>query len=320
MGQVRTVAGDIDSADLGITYAHEHLLISGGMPVTLDRDFLLNDRERAVQDVAAFIKLGGRTLVDMMPCGLGRDPEGLGVISQRTGAHILAATGFHIERYYDSQHWLYHYTAEQIVELFRAEIQEGMDQWGYRGPLVRRTPSRAGLIKVATGYYTWNRNTDKWFEAAAIAHRMTGVPIASHTENGVLGDRQAERLIALGVPASSIIVGHIDKNVDPFVHRELAAMGVFLEYDSPSRLKYGPDLDAVQLIRAAATDGYDGQILLGMDLARRSYYRSHGGGPGLEYLLETFVPRLQAEGLGDTAEKIFNENPARAFSLTTNSW
>lgn len=315
MGRVRTVAGDIDAGDLGTTYAHEHLLISGGMPVMLDKEFLLNNRERAAQDVSAFISLGGRTLVDMMPCGLGRDPEGLRELSRRTGAHILAATGFHTERYYDSQHWLYLYTSEQIAELFRAEIEEGMDQWGYRGPLVQRTVSRAGVIKVASGYYAWNRNTDKWFEAAALAHRMTGAAISSHTENGVLGDRQVQRLTSLGVPPSSIIVGHIDKNVDPFVHRELAGMGVFLEYDSPSRLKYGPDLDAVQLIRAAARHGYDGQILLGMDLARQSYYRSYGGGPGLEYLLETFVPRLRAEGLGDSAEKILKRNPARAFSL-----
>lgn len=148
-----------------------------------------------------------------------------------------------------------------------------------------------------------------------MAHRATGAPIASHTENGVLGDRQAERLMALGVPASSIVIGHMDKNADPYVHRELAGMGVFLEYDSPSRLKYGPDRDAVELIRSATEHGYADHLLLGMDLARRSYYSSYGGGPGLGYLLETFIPRLKAEGLGEAAEQIMVENPARAFAL-----
>ena len=97
----------------------------------------------------------------------------------------------------------------------------------------------------------------------------------------MLGDKQADTLLALGVPAYSIIVGHIDKNADPYVHRDLAARGVFLQYDSPSRLKYGPDADAASLIAAAAQHGYLDQILLGMDLARRSYYPSYGGGPGL---------------------------------------
>ena len=55
----------------------------------------------------------------------------------------------------------------------------------------------------------------------------------------------------------------------------------------------------MSLIRAAAEGGYADHILLGMDLARRSYYTSYGGGPGIAYLLQRFIPRLRAEGLGD---------------------
>jgi predicted metal-dependent phosphotriesterase family hydrolase len=315
MGTVRTVLGDIDSGELGVCYAHEHLLITGGMFVKGDRDFLLDDREKAAEELRSFQAAGGRSAVDMMPGGLGRDPDGLRALSERTGVHLLATTGFHVEKYYDTEHWLYRYSVEEIAELFRAEVQDGMDQGGYRGPLVRRSEARAGVIKVATGYYTWSKNTQKWFEAAAAAQRGTGAPISSHTDNGVLGDRQADTLIGLGVPAEKIIVGHIDKNVDPYVHRDLAARGVFLEYDSPSRLKYGPDQDAVDLIRAAMEGGYGNQILLGMDLARRSYYTSYGGGPGMAYLLERFAPRLRAEGLEEAVELIFTENPRRAFAL-----
>lgn len=312
---VRTVTGDVDASQLGVTYAHEHVLITGGMQVYLDKDFLLNDPARAAADLRDFKAAGGSSLVDMIPCGLGRDPDGLAALSRDTGVQIIAATGFHTERYYDTNHWLYQYPVEQIAELFRAEIEEGMDQWGYRGPLVRRSTAKAGVLKVATGYYSWNNNTDRWFEAAAMAHALTGVPISSHTENGVLGEKQVEALTSRGVPPSSIIIGHIDKNVDPYVHRELAAMGVFLEYDSPARLKYGPDADAVSLIRAAAEGGWADHILLGMDLARRSYYRSYGGGPGITYLLDQFIPRLRAEGLGEVVKQIMIENPARAFAF-----
>lgn len=316
MGTIRTVTGDIDSANGGVWYAHEHLLIAGGPFVKADRDFLLDDRDRMAQELRQFTAAGGRGVVDMMPPGLGRDPNGLRVLSETTGVRIVAATGFHVERYYDTQHWLYHYSTEEIAGLFQAEIEEGMDQFGYRGPIVRRSAARAGVIKVATGYYTWSAQTQAWFEAAAIAQRATGAPIASHTENGSLGERQADALLALGVPADSIVVGHIDKNVDPYVHREIAARGVFLQYDSPSRLKYGPDADAVALIRAAMEGGYGDQILLGLDFARRSYYPAYGGGPGLAYLLDTFVPRLVAEGLEEAVSKIFVTNPARAFSFS----
>lgn len=315
MPLVRTVTGDIEASQLGVTYAHEHLLITGGMQVYLDGDFLLNDPARAAADLSQFKAAGGNSVVDMIPCGLGRDPDGLQVLSRETGVQIIAATGFHTERYYDTNHWLFQYSPEQIAKLFQAEIEDGMDQWGYRGPLVQRSSARAGVLKVATGYYSWNENTDRWFEAAAVAHAATGVPISSHTENGVLGEKQVEALTSRGVAASSIIVGHIDKNVDSYVHRELAAMGAFLEYDSPSRLKYGPDADAVSLIRAAAEGGYADHIVLGMDLARRSYYPSYGGGPGLTYLLEHFLPRLRAEGLGDIVGQIMIENPRRAFAF-----
>lgn len=317
MPTVRTVTGDIDAAELGVCYAHEHLLIVGGMFPRTDRDFLLDDRGHALEDLRPFTALGGRSVVDMIPCGLGRDPEGLRKISEASGVQIVAATGFHAEKWYDTQHWLYHYSTEQIADLFRAEIEDGMDQWGYRGPILNRTAARAGVIKVATGYYTWGRRTETWFEAAALAHHATGATIASHTEDGVLGDKQADTLLAHGVPPQSIVIGHIDKNVDPYVHRDLAARGVFLEYDGPARLKYGPDSDVVKLIAAAAEGGYGGQILLGMDLARRSYYPSYGGGPGLGYLLGVFAPRLEKEGLGEMVHRIFVDNPARAFALAT---
>ncbi len=40
---VRTVLGDIDPSELGVTYAHEHLVIDGGRPVLLEPDFDLSD-------------------------------------------------------------------------------------------------------------------------------------------------------------------------------------------------------------------------------------------------------------------------------------
>ena len=42
MSFVRTVLGDIDPADLGVTYAHEHIVIDGGRPVLLEPDFDLS--------------------------------------------------------------------------------------------------------------------------------------------------------------------------------------------------------------------------------------------------------------------------------------
>jgi hypothetical protein len=59
MAQTRTVTGDVEASELGITYAHEHLLIINGTLTKLDADFALDDRARAAEDIAEFAALGG---------------------------------------------------------------------------------------------------------------------------------------------------------------------------------------------------------------------------------------------------------------------
>ena len=64
---VRTVLGDVDAAALGVTYAHEHLVIDGGRPVQLFPDFRLDSVENAVAELAPARALGLRAVVDAMP-------------------------------------------------------------------------------------------------------------------------------------------------------------------------------------------------------------------------------------------------------------
>lgn len=313
----RTVLGDIAPGALGVCYSHEHLLISPSLTTRRDPDLRLDDIDVMAGEVAQFKSLGGQTLVDMMPGGIGREPTGLRTLSERCGVHVIATTGFHLEKYYDESHWLYHYSVEEISDLFAREITDGMDRFGYRGPIVDRMSARAGVIKCATDYYRWTGLTEKWFEAAAMAAVRTGASISTHTEYGSLALQQIDRLIGFGVPLDSIIIGHVDKNPDLGLHRELAATGVFLEYDGASRVKYHPDSAIIALLAQAAELSYDRQILLGTDLARRSYYPSYGGGPGLAYLMSTFMPRLRDEGFGDLQQKVLVDNPARAFCFAS---
>jgi predicted metal-dependent phosphotriesterase family hydrolase len=63
---VRTVLGDVRAADLGVTYAHEHLVIDGGRPVEMSKDFLLADVDRLGEELAAARSAGLEAAVDMM--------------------------------------------------------------------------------------------------------------------------------------------------------------------------------------------------------------------------------------------------------------
>jgi phosphotriesterase-related protein len=58
--------------------------------------------------------------------------------------------------------------------------------------------------------------------------------------------------------------------------------------------------------------GYGTSLLIGNDLGRPSYWRAYGGGPGLDYVLTTFVPRLALEGFSqDEIDTLLIHNPRR---------
>jgi len=61
---VRTVLGDIDPADLGVTYAHEHVVIDGGRPVLMYPDFDLSDVDAMTTEIREAAALGLRAVVD----------------------------------------------------------------------------------------------------------------------------------------------------------------------------------------------------------------------------------------------------------------
>ena len=55
-----------------------------------------------------------------------------------------------------------------------------------------------------------------------------------------------------------------------------------------------------------------GLIQLGNDLGRPSYWRSYGGGPGLDFILTQFVPRLLSQGIEQHfIDEMLINNPRR---------
>jgi len=177
MAFLRTVTGDIDAAEAGVCYSHEHIIIDPSFTTFCYPDFLLDSVDLACADVQEFRAAGGRTLVDSMPCGGGRNPVKLAEVATRTGVSIVCPTGLHLQKYYPPGHWGEHLSAEEMAELFVAEIEEGIDVRDYNGPTILRSLHRAGVIKVATSGERPTPHERKVIEAAVIAHRQTGAPI-----------------------------------------------------------------------------------------------------------------------------------------------
>jgi phosphotriesterase-related protein len=312
---VRTVLGDVDTADLGVTYAHEHLIIDGGRPVEMSPDFLLADVDRLSVELSDAAAAGLRTAIDAMPADCGRNPLKLADLSRRTGVRIVAATGLHHEKFYGPSHWSLRASEDELAELFVADVIDGIDERDYGGPVVRRTDVRAGIVKVGGSQGGPSARDLPVFRAAAATHARSGVPVHTHCEAGAGALEQIRVLTDCGVPAERVSLSHVDKVVDRGYHRELFATGAFAVYDQAFR--WGDrDNGTLRLLEWAVEDGHRGKVMLGMDAARQGYYRSFGGTPGLAFLLRDFSGQLEARGLGaEMRHAFFVDNPARAFAF-----
>jgi phosphotriesterase-related protein len=312
---IRTILGDIDPSELGVTYGHEHLIIDGGRPVQMVPEFDLGDVEAMATEVSAAVELGLRSVVDAMPCDAGRSAEKLAELARRTGVQLIAPTGLHHDRYYGPTHWSARIAVDELAELFELDVTDGIDAYDYAGPIVRRTPYRAGVVKVAGSDGGPSVRDRRVFEAAAEAHRRTGVPILTHCERGSGGLQQARLLADLGVDLAHVVLSHVDKVVDRGYHRDLLSTGAVLEYDQSFRWGEAPN-GTIRLIAWMAEDGLADRIVLGMDAARRRYYRVFGGSPGLTWLLDGFTEAMAAAGIDSTTRHaLFVDNPARAYAF-----
>jgi phosphotriesterase-related protein len=311
---VRTVLGDIDPSTLGATDAHEHLVIDGGRLVEESPDFLLADVDLVATELDEAAVAGLGAAIDAMPIGCGRNPAKLAELSRRTGVHIVAATGLHHARFYPDDHWSATASADELAGAFVIDTQVGIDAADERTALVRRSPVRAGVVKVGGSAERLSERDRRAFEAAAASHHATGIPILTHCDGGTAALEQVEILVGAGVAPGHVALSHVDKIVDRGYHREIATTGALVVYDNAFR--WGHEANGtLQLLEWALEDGRIDNVMMGLDAARQSYYRSFGGSPGLAWLLTGFARDMSERGLdAATRRRIFVDNPARAFA------
>ena len=315
MSFIRTVLGDISPESLGRCYAHEHLIIDKSYTTQLFPDIHLPSVENAVRELADFKAAGGGAMIDCMPCDAGRNVEKLAEISRQSGVHLVAPTGLHRVRFYPEGHWRFTAGPERLADLFVEEIERGIDANDCAGPDVRRSASRAGVLKIASDGAELDAAERVAFEAVASAHRRTGCPVITHCE-AARGAEQVAFLAARGVEPRHVVLSHTDRHPDPAYHRELLRTGAFVEYDRAFRAKLDDSNPTLGLFVAMVKE-FPGQVMLGTDGARPSYWRSYGGAPGLDYLLKEFSDRARRMGVTDgELRKVFVENPARAYAFS----
>lgn len=303
MAVIRTVRGDIAPSALGVTYLHEHL-IGAPLAADADPDFVMDSEQAAIEELQHFRTAGGRALVEMTTRDYQRNAEALRRVSEASDVHVISATGFIKGGFADAL--VDGKTMNELADAMIRDVQQGIDG----------TDIRAGVIKAGSSKNQITPNEEKMFRAAARAHRETGAPISTHTEAGTLALEQVTLLRSEGVPPERILIGHLDRRLDWDYHVALANTGVTFGYDQFSKEKYYPDRERIDFVIRMVKAGFRDQLALSGDLARRSYWTSYGGGPGLTFILWRIIPWLHEEGLTrEDTQAIFVDTPARLLQF-----
>ena len=280
--RIRTVLGDLPGQEMGFTDTHEHVYCK--MPEWVkDRTLEIADITKSTQELKLFRQSGGYTIVEGTPPDYGRaHPRALCDMSRESGVHIIASTGFYLHSFH-SEEWA-GWAVERTAEQFIRDLREGM----------AGTDIRAGQIKCAVSRFFLHPQEEKGLRAAARAQKATGAPIWIH-HGGIMGHEILDVLEEEGADLSAVVLGHCDRNPDPYDYLAFARRGVNVSVDDFPHIGNHPVQCQVDFIKDMADHGYLEKLVLAMDLGRSTYLRSYGGGPGWTYLPDKMAPRLRAQ-------------------------
>lgn len=338
-GQIQTVLGPIAPGDLGPTLMHEHLLCdirhpkqrtpeALGPELALDnlfainygtvkraaRNYLLDARDVAIDEVRLMLDAGGKSVVDLSCGGLAPDPAGLAEIARATGAHVIMGCGHYVHAYQDAAN------ATRGVEDFAEEMVESVRDgaWG--------TEVRAGIIGEIGCQAPWTAQEQRVMLGAVLAQRETGAAINVHPGRDPDQPQEvADFARVKGGRMDRLVISHIDRTIfDAERLRRLADTGCVLEWDLfGQESSYYPlsDIDmpndAVRLraIRDLVDRGHLEQVLISHDICYRSRL-VRWGGHGYGHIFANVVPMMRRRGFSDAEIRtILIDTPRRLLTL-----
>ena len=310
MPTVNTVSGPIDTADLGFTLMHEHIIVESP---GVKENFPILDRQAEIQKAVGKLKdvmaRGVKTLVDLTP-GDWRDIPLVKEVVAGSGMQVIVATGIYWEV---PQHFraTTGRSVDYIAELFIRDIRDGIMDTGVR----------AGIIKCATDEPGVTPDVERILQAAARAHRATGVPISTHTHPASeVGLKQQDVFESEGVDLSRVVIGHSGDSEDIAYLRKLCDRGSYIGMDRFGIDVFLPTANRVATIAKMCELGYAEKMVLSHDA---SCYFGWVDPPLREKLVPNWhfnhipddvIPALEQSGVsGEQVRTMTVDNPRRIF-------
>ncbi len=305
--KIITVKGAVSPSRIGFTLTHEHVLV----------DFIGADAynparwsdEEVIRVVTPYLQeireRGCDTLVECTPEFIGRDPGLLRQLSEKTDIHILTNTGYYgasINKYLPA--FIYSESSGQLADRWIKEFNEGIGETGIR----------PGFMKIGVAPGPLSLLHRKLVTAAAITHKQTGMPIASHTGPAVPAFEQINLLSSMDISPEMFIWVHAQNEASDKKRLEAATMGAWVSLDGVNEDTIDQYVQWLLLFRK---EGLLNRVLVSHDAGWYSPGEANGGSfRAYTVIFDQLIPALENNGFTpDDIKTIFVKNAARAFSI-----
>lgn len=340
---VRTVNGDIAPDDVGPTLLHEHVISSvlcywepevapeiAAVSVNLETlaqvrrhpfavrsNLVLDDVERAADELRRFATAGGRTIVDATSHGLGRDVRALRLVAELAGVAVVAGCGYYLRASHPPG--VGERTERSMADEMVREIESGIDG----------TAVRSGVIgEIGVGTYPMDGVERRVLRAAARAQLETGAGLIVHPAPGDRSAFEVARVLAsAGARMDKVLMSHLDERFRSSLglFRRLARYDCLLGLDTFGREMYWAgrkrqhpsDSDRIRTVVGLLEMGLGDRIVLAQDICLRHELASLGG-HGYGHVLANIVPRLRDAGVLEASiDRMLVTTPTAFLTLST---
>ncbi len=364
MPRITTVKGDIAPEQLGFTSMHEHTMLDlrpaaefiksifpdvtqemvefkfenfaflkTGAYLLNEELAIVDDMDFLAQEYGFFKELGGQSICDCSPIGIRGNIRDIQRLSERTGLHIVCATGFYTETARPPE--LIGKGEDVLYRAMKKEVEEGIDG----------TEIRPGILKCALATYGNNGLADGEIAALRACARLsaeTGMSVHVHTD-AMLAEDDVFGAIEMavkecGAQPDRILVCHMDNRIaggvmvsdyleNPDVDRTLSLelqerlldLGVNIGLDTWGMPIVSPqffmpdDFERLKALVTLLNKGYGAQITLGNDFSSKFMGRTYGH-YGCTRFAGFALPMLRDLYMEEHIRRLTVENPARILS------
>jgi phosphotriesterase-related protein len=324
---VQTVRGPVDSASLGRTLMHEHL-VNINAEIGRDQPEMSWGRGRdavvdsVVTEIQQMVDSGIDSIVDATAIGHGREIATVQLVNERVDLNIVVATGLYT---YDGLPFMFAHQVpaegdrDLLTEVFVRDITSG----------IARTGVKAGIIKCVTDLAGVTPDVDRVLRAAAAAQRETGVAITTHSRPHEHNGLAQQRVFAdEGVDLRRVVIGHSGDTTDVDYLRELMDAGSTIGSDRFGlyRPGYATLEERVRTIVRLCELGYADRIVLAHDYTPYSDWfpggvvRNRPPQWTQSHIMNDVVPALLEAGLEQAqVDQMLVGNPRRLLEVSRGS-